>query len=166
MICESCHERDATVHYKEIRDDKVHEMHLCEQCAEARGFGGGDKEQFSFPDLLGGMADEGTGGEGDEPGILSCGRCGLTYPEFKAKGRLGCPDCYRHFRKPLLPLVKKIHGSDRHEGKAPNRQGEAHLRIREIRMLKDRMDRAVRMEEFEEAARLRDEVRKLEERDE
>jgi protein arginine kinase activator len=167
MKCQHCGKRDATVHYKEITDAQVKELHLCAECAEEKGIAASSpKEEFSVPNLLGSMADEDQGGAGEAAGPTACPLCGMTYVDFKASGRLGCSDCYETFRVPLVPLLRRIHRSDRHAGKNPGESGEKHRKAREMRALKERLDRCVRREEFEEAARLRDEIRKLEESDE
>lgn len=161
MKCEECGEREASVHYTEIKDDQVREMHICAECAARKGFtvSGG----IGTPNLLAGMAEEARE-ESEEGGVpLRCGKCGLTYARFKSSGRLGCADCYDAFRKPLAPLLRRIHGSGRHTGKIPRQAGEEHRRAREIRNLKDRLDACVLREEYEEAARIRDEIRRLEE---
>ncbi|RPJ45928.1 MAG: hypothetical protein EHM19_04775 [Candidatus Latescibacterota bacterium] len=166
MKCQECGKNDASMHYKEIRDGEVHEQHLCAECAEKKGYvGPAAKGEFSIPNLLGSMAEsEFPPGEGEEA-APRCACCGMTYPEFKASGRLGCPECYEAFRLPLIPLFRRIHGSDRHLGKTPGESGEERLRTHAIRMLKERLERCVRMEEFEEAARIRDEIRRMESED-
>lgn len=173
MKCDVCGAREATIHYKEIKDDRTEELHLCQECAEERGFGGGEsakepeaKPEFTFPGFLGGMADESEKEEDGEGAPAACPRCGLTYREFKATGRLGCSECYTALEKPLVPLLKRIHGSERHAGKMPEGPGEEHRRKQEIRMRKRRLARLVEREAYEEAARLRDEIRSLENPDE
>ncbi len=161
MQCQICGKREATVHYTEMKDDKVEQLHMCEECARERGFGSGDKADFSLSDLLGSMAEEDLPPD-SSGGTLRCSRCGTTYAQFRSSGRLGCPDCFQAFRAPLIPLLRRVHGSDEYMGKIPVSAGEEQRKNREIRNLKKRLDRAVRMEEFEEAARLRDEIRSLE----
>ncbi len=120
MKCQICSEREARVHYTEMKDDEVRTLRLCEQCAEARGFTKMEKKpEFSLPDLLAGMAEDKFAGTETEAAPLTCERCGLTYPEFKKTGRLGCGECYEAFAAPLLPLLKRIHGSENHVGKVP-----------------------------------------------
>ncbi|MBN1825915.1 MAG: UvrB/UvrC motif-containing protein [Candidatus Eisenbacteria bacterium] len=167
MKCDKCGEREASVHYTEIKDDQVREMHLCDQCASEKGFTvSGGAGGIGTPNLLAGMAEEAQGelGEGAEP--LRCDHCGLTYARFKASGRLGCAHCYDAFQAPLVPLLRRIHGSRRHLGKIPRQAGEEHRRAREIRNKKERLDACVRREEYEEAARIRDEIRRLESEEE
>jgi protein arginine kinase activator len=164
MKCEACGKNEATVHYKEIRDNEVREQNLCAACAEEKGYVVSSwKAEFSVPNLLGSMAESDVSPPEGEGGTARCGSCGMTYVEFKSSGRLGCAECYGAFRLALLPLFRRIHGSDRHLGKTPGESGEARLKTRAIRTLKERLDRCIRMEEFEEAARLRDEIRRLEE---
>lgn len=175
MKCDVCGAREATVHYKEIKDDRTEELHLCPECAEERGFGGAgrgeekteEKPPFTIPGFLGGMADaDDLDDEEGEGAPAACPRCGLTYGEFKATGRLGCSACYQALKKPLVPLLKRIHGNERHAGKMPEGPGEEHRRTQEVRMLKRRLARLVEREAYEEAARLRDEIRALENPDE
>ena len=122
MKCEDCGSREATVHYTEMKENEIFKLHLCEKCAEERGFGEKKSEEesdLSSSEYLGSMAggEEEPSGEAEEP--LRCEACGLTYPEFKASGRLGCADCYQAFRVSLIPLFRRIHGSEKHTGKRP-----------------------------------------------
>jgi protein arginine kinase activator len=161
MQCQICGKREATVHYTEMKEDKVEQLHLCEECARERGFGSSGKGEFSISDLLGSMAEDDLAANG-AGNTLRCGRCGTTYAQFRSSGRLGCPECFQAFRAPLIPLLRRVHGSDEHMGKIPISSGEEQRKSREIRNLKKRLDRSIRLEEFEEAARLRDEIRRLE----
>ncbi|MEO0482096.1 MAG: UvrB/UvrC motif-containing protein [Planctomycetota bacterium] len=119
-----------------------------------------------------------TGG-GGERRRGGCPRCGLTFAAFKRSGLLGCPECYKTFEKQLTPLLERAHeGGARHTGKAPARAlrlsrdrgqgiedvlGDARERAERIRGLRRQMAAAVEGEQFERAARLRDEIaRRLE----
>jgi protein arginine kinase activator len=157
MLCDICHKNIATVHLTEIINDKVVEMHICQKCAKEKA--DQIQEQLSIFDLLGGLVEL---EEKREKAVLRCPGCGLTYEEFKKKGRLGCANCYLTFKEKLFPLLKKIHGATRHIGKSPlslKRRISLEERLRELR---ERLERAVRLEEYEEAARIRDQIRELE----
>jgi len=96
---------------------------------------------------------------------LSLGENQLTYNDFKKIGRLGCGRCYEAFKTYLGPLLKRIHGSDIHLGKVPHKKGKAAKAKKiDVEELKKRLRRAVELEEFEEAARLRDEIKKHEDK--
>ena len=86
---------------------------------------------------------------------LACPDCGMKFMEFRAGGRLGCPQDYAVFSKGLMPLLQRFHGATRHVGKTARRREGAVERLR----LRTRLREAVGREDYEEAARLRDLLR-------
>ncbi len=164
MLCDICNKNLATVHLTEIIDEQMNELHLCEDCARSKS--ASMEQQFGLSDLLAGMADfEKPLNKEEEIVSVKCPSCGLTYTDFKKIGRLGCGECYNVFRKYLAPLLKRIHGSNQHVGKSPlklkivpkvikKRSAAAELKIN--------LQQAIEREDFEEAARLRDQIRQLE----
>ncbi|HET9952418.1 MAG TPA: UvrB/UvrC motif-containing protein, partial [Candidatus Eisenbacteria bacterium] len=109
-----------------------------------------------------GMADQTGQGEETKVGRVQCPRCSLVYSEFKESGRLGCSECYTTFRAQLRPLLRRIHGSTKHVGKAPARDSARVALRREIQRLHEDLQRAIEREEFETAASLRDRIRAIE----
>ncbi len=166
MLCDICAKDQATVHLTEIIDDKMTELHLCEECAQKKG--AQMESHFGLADLLAGLADMGTpftASKTKKEERIKCQRCGLTYDDFKKVGRLGCGDCYTAFREALFPLLKRIHGSTQHYGKTPTKKAERIVKVKnELQELKERLQKAIQMEEFEEAAKLRDKIRDIEKR--
>ena len=161
MQCDICGKREATVHLTEIINDQITKLHLCEECAKKKG--AEMEEHFGLADLLAGLADVGTPVATAKEKRLKCPSCGLSYSDFKRLGKLGCGVCYETFKSYLVPLLKRIHGSDIHVGRVPGKKGKA-VRPRKVDVeeLKRRLKRAVELEEFEEAAKLRDEIKKYE----
>ena len=90
----------------------------------------------------------------------------MTLAEFKAEGRLGCSHDYDAFRVGLEPLLLRIHRATRHVGKAPKHQGPSPGRAAEMVELRRLLLSAVATEQYEEAARIRDLLRKKEATDE
>lgn len=160
MLCDICGKNEATVHLTEIINDKMSKLHLCEHCAKEKG--AEMEEHFGLNDLLAGLADLGAGIGPSELDVVKCPVCGFTYEDFKRTGRLGCGECYESFKKHLAPLLKRIHGSDRHNGKVPVMIGKTVKDARTLQELKQKMEKAIQAEEFEEAARLRDRIREME----
>ena len=158
MRCDLCNKNTATVHLTEIVNDKVAELHICQNCAQVKAQE--LKQQLSVPELLGGLIDI----EGLRPKAtaLRCPTCKMTYADFKKTGRLGCEQCYVTFKANLMPLLRKVHGSLNHQGKIPGSAKKGTLTTGKLKEMKERLGRAIKMEEYEEAARLRDEIRKLE----
>lgn len=157
MLCDICHEKSATVHLTEIVNGKVTELHLCQECAQVKTEE--LKHQISLTDLLGGVFEKQTR---EEKKIFPCPGCGMTFAEFKKSGRLGCGQCYKAFKEQLLPLFRKIHGSIHHVGKFPLSMEKDQTLGRRLDELKERLRRAVMLEEYEEAARIRDRIKTLE----
>ena len=93
---------------------------------------------------------------------LQCPDCALTFAQFSQIGRMGCSGCFKAFEDKLGPLLRRIHGSTRHSGKVPRRSQSAVRVKRELDRLKEELQQRIRGEEFEEAAKLRDQIRKME----
>ncbi|MDD4182719.1 MAG: UvrB/UvrC motif-containing protein [Candidatus Omnitrophica bacterium] len=160
MLCDICHKNIATVHLTEIINDKVVEMHICQNCTKIKTQE--LKDNLTIPELLTGLMD--TAETPKKEISLKCPFCGLTYADFKKKARLGCGRCYSVFKVQILPLLKKIHGSLTYAGKSAVRAQKDSL-PGSVKELKTRLERAVKLEEYEEAARLRDELKKLEQKE-
>jgi len=163
MLCDICNKNQATVHLTEIVDDQMTELHLCEECARQKSEQ--MEQQFGLSDLLAGMAEFTKPVQDKEMVSVKCKKCGLTFSDFKKIGRLGCSECYNAFRKYLAPLLKRIHGSSVHMGKRPlTAEGAAPKKDKEsdLSLLRQRLQKAVEAEEFEEAASLRDQIRQFE----
>ncbi len=167
MICDVCGKTDATVHLTEIIDNKITKLHICEECARKKG--AEMEEHFGLSDLLAGLADFETKAVPKKDVNKKCPNCGMVYDDFKKTGRLGCGQCYEVFNDNLLPLIKRIHGSTEHFGKsvedAAPKSVKADGKLKKLDKmaeLKAQLTRAIKMEEFEDAARLRDKIRGLE----
>lgn len=141
-------------------------QHLCADCAEKMGYAQ-PKPQKHAPDLLNELLDgvsqlATTSRRAREQG---CPGCGLSQADFRRKARLGCPRCYETFRDDLLPLLHRIHEAQSHRGRLPATLGEVapstqhDARLTELR---NQLEDAVRNERYEEAARVRDALRKAE----
>lgn len=161
MLCDICKKNDATVHLTEILNDQMSELHLCEECARAKSLA--MEQQFGLNDLLAGMADFGKPEkEAESVARIKCPSCGLTYADFKKIGRLGCGACYNAFNKYLGPLLKRIHGSTQHTGKSPLKVTKDLKKEIDIQSLRIRLQKAIQAEAFEEAAKLRDQIKEAE----
>ena len=160
MLCDICHKNGATVHLTEIIDNQITELHLCEECARQKG--AQMEQHFGLADLLAGLADLGQQFEVTGKTGAKCPNCGLTYQDFRRIGRLGCSECYETFKDNLRVLLKRIHGSTQHLGRTPAKTAVAPQKRSETDLLRAKLQKAIQMEEFEEAARLRDRIRTLE----
>lgn len=162
MLCQFCKKREATIHVTNAEGTKVRAIHICRECAEERGFDELKKSNYAMNDFVAGLFDSALAAAGKvAKGAAVCPNCGTSYSAFQDVGRLGCSQCYEHFQKQLLPLLRSIHGNTRHVGKIPQRFGQQVSRRRKVRKLQEELELAVQLEQYERAAELRDEIRKL-----
>lgn len=170
VLCPECGKRSATIHYKKVVNGQKTEYHLCELCAQEKGEQmPGFDHGFSFHHLLSGLLNfepiTQMGNPQDDashsPQVLRCPSCGLTYNQFSKMGRFGCSDCYSTFQQWLDPLMRKVHGNTKHNGKVPER-AKGKIRMRHnLEKLKEQLHRKIHEEAFEEAAQIRDQIRAL-----
>ena len=188
MLCEVCNMRDAKICYTEIINGQKREQYLCEECAAKRTsimknpFADGS---FSLGGLLAGLIskelNKASNGDKRKTEIeskvdadkeeLCCSECGMTLKEFRDTGKFGCPNCYKTFEPFFSKNIKIIQATDRHCGKYPKNykdiaekagkekaEGKAE-ELSNVEMLSIRLQQAVEREDFEEAARIRDEIK-------
>ena len=150
--CDFCG-KPATVHLTQIVNNKVHNVDLCEACAQSKGVtnpGG-----FSLADLLlkTTLNPEGSG--------VRCEQCGFTQADFKKYGRFGCPACYDTFLPVLEPMLDGMHKGTRHVGKVPQAALQRRSLYDRLTKLETDLTEAIKSERYEEAARFRDEINQV-----
>lgn len=161
-----CHRctKPATLHITEIRENQAQALHLCEKCAQeyltSVEAGSTEEEHTQSPTSPAGLLAQDVDESVEN---ITCPNCGITYKEFRSAGRLGCPNDYTAFHDELLPLLESIHGETQHVGKIPKHAPELSQRQYELIRLRNSLRSAVESEQYEDAARLRDEIRTLEE---
>jgi protein arginine kinase activator len=169
MLCQDCKKREAQVHLTQIINNEKLSLSLCKECAAARGFHSPlDNVPFPLAEILSGLAQSGPGPAKIEPkDDVACQGCGLTFSEFTRQGRFGCGECYAAFRARLEPIMRKIHGASLHRGRNPEYakvDDTAALPIKEEERLESELNKAIRAEDFERAAELRDKLKAVRER--
>lgn len=163
MKCEMCDDKEALVHVTQVIDGKVKKLHLCEGCAVKSGL---DIENPSaLTDML-----LGVGIQKSEQGKLAkpasdktCQQCQMRFSDFKKTSRLGCPACYDSFAEELEFMLEGLHRGTQHVGKIPARAAGFCKNQAEQSKLRQALEEAVGAENYEEAARIRDQIRSCEE---
>ncbi|WP_373651897.1 UvrB/UvrC motif-containing protein [Schlesneria sp. DSM 10557] len=147
------------LHITELRHGEVQALHLCESCAQ-------DYLNPSQAAKSASTADSGAAGDASELEELDqkvCPNCGISFKEFRAQGRLGCPHDYVVFADELMKLLENIHGETTHVGKVPKRSPQASQLQFQLIKLRNELRSSVEEERYEDAARIRDSIRELEE---
>ncbi len=140
--------------------DQFEELHLCEQCAHKYLYETQQKSNSPKASLAEQLS------ESESPALLSqqeCGLCGMSFVDFRNSGRLGCPNDYQEFREELIPLLENIHGETKHVGKTPRRLPQTKQTQSELMQLRNQLKKAITREDYEEAAKIRDRIKELEE---
>lgn len=164
MECDNCG-KPAKVHLTQLVAGQVKKIALCNDCAAQKGVT--DPTGFALADLLLG------GGGGGHPmpslvppmpgqDVRRCAECGFTLEDLKKVRRFGCGTCYETFRDEVGLMIRGMHKGTSHSGKVPSGLIELQQRRKRLEELQARLDQAVTAENYEEAAGLRDEIRKLE----
>ena len=159
MLCQSCEKRQASTHIKTILNGELREFDLCPECAAKLGYGSFFTNfGFDIDKLFGSFMDSNEGRKKKK----RCNFCGASFDEIAKSGKVGCAHCYEEFYDELLPSIRRIHGRTNHTGKLARRAG-TEVRVRnEITKCKYELEQAIKTQEFEKAAELRDKIKELE----
>ena len=164
MYCQICKKNEATIHLTEITEGQRSEMHICEQCAKEQGVS--IKSQMPVNELLSNLlsvqpSDEELFGLSEQE--QSCPHCGFNLDQFRREPMLGCPYDYEIFEKAFLPLIKRAHdGQSVHRGKIPSKTPTNARKQLELSNLRQQLEDAVKAEDYELAAKLRDKIAECE----
>lgn len=165
MLCQNCNQNEATAHIKKIANGKTTQAHLCSSCYKSLNY---DKMLGNFslnlPSIFSNFF-------GDSSLALSdsnkqrCENCGCSFDEIIKTGKVGCANCYDKFYSKLLPSIQRIHGRTTHAGKVPENITPVIKKEKtideKVDELMQAMNEAVAKMEFEKAAQIRDEIKKL-----
>lgn len=160
--CQKCGKK-ATYHITDIEKGKPREYHLCDEHYNQHVNPSIDSPSMAMGDLAAELIKGHTSPR--EPSAAdkqSCPVCQITFLEFRNSGRLGCPHDYEVFRNELMPLLENIHDETRHSGKVPRRAPRNSQRQTELIEMRNKLKRAVAAEDYETAARLRDQIKEIE----
>ena len=164
MKCDFC-ERKATVFLTQLVEGQMKKVCLCDDCAKERGVT--DPTGFSLADLLlGGLPVTGAGGMAKTAARgagRKCPSCGFTLEDLRKVRRFGCGDCYSTFAEEVGQILQGMHKGVAHTGKVPSGMMARQVLKQRLDGLRERLEQAVAAESYEEAAGIRDEIRKLEE---
>jgi protein arginine kinase activator len=164
MRCEKC-PKPATFHITDIVEKGKHrEFHFCDEHARQHLAPADEASEQPISELAKKLIVSGQGPlrEPSPADKQVCPICQITFLEFRNSGRLGCPYDYEVFRDELMPLLENIHGETRHSGKVPRRAPRNTQQQTTLIQLRNELKRAVAAEDYESAARLRDQIKGIE----
>lgn len=175
MLCENCKTNSATFHYKHSENGNIKEAHLCSECAKNLGFltssalldGGLFSGKSIFDEFFDGGLSSFLIGSPYKQETSSkqriCQRCGMSEREFRKNGKFGCSECYNSFSDLCRVILQKLHSSTEYKGKKPSGICENASSQRKLEKLRKDLQSAVEAQEYENAAKIRDAIKLLEE---
>ena len=177
MLCDNCKENEASVRYTEIINGNKREMMLCEECSRKFGINNMNlKLPIDFSSFFGDLISEYEQSEFmpifNTQNELKCNTCNLSYKEFLNTGKLGCADCYDAFSDRINTVLKRIQGSTEYLGRKSEAQNNNRIEIKDkkkpsskeekIIAMQEELKKAIKDERYEDAAKIRDEIKKIE----
>ncbi|MCL2565683.1 MAG: UvrB/UvrC motif-containing protein [Defluviitaleaceae bacterium] len=166
MKCNRCHHNEASVYIEQSINGELTSAHLCSECAFSQNMnvGTGTPPNQAFHAIHSfWFGPEGSSKtyKSQRTGAKICDICGLSFNEFKKTSMLGCASCYKAFEPELLGVFKKVQPGTRHIGKIPKVMGKTFMKDRKIAALELELQGFIASEEYEEAAKTRDQIRLL-----
>jgi protein arginine kinase activator len=183
MKCENCGKNDANVKYTQIINGEKKQMFLCEECSEKLGI---NDIHFNMPinftsfltDFFDDMNDVSFMPTLGKANNVECSKCGLTWDNFLHTGKFGCSNCYDDFEQKIDPILRSLQGANQHVGRIGSviegndikqnlddiSEKEENKTISKIEKLKEDLKVAIKEERYEDAAKIRDEIKKEEEK--
>ncbi|NRA39608.1 MAG: UvrB/UvrC motif-containing protein [Planctomycetes bacterium] len=179
-MCHICLKNPATSHLSEMTDnDGLIELHICSSCCTSLQL---DLPSNPLPitSILQKASAADQDGPSDTPvtnsidvdmGIdvkspnanKTCPQCGISFEQFSANNRFGCAHDYDAFSDELLELLTDLHGNLQHIGRAPHQDINRDNRVANLIRLEKNLKESIAEERFEEAARIRDQIKELDE---
>ena len=172
MLCQNCGKNEANFKYTQIINGVKKELTLCSECARKLGVDSIDIP-INFTSFLGDFFNDYA-----ESSLLpsfstndvKCKTCNMTYNDFINTGMFGCSDCYDVFSNPIDSLLKNLHGTSKHIGRGVKNAKVAQIektnKVEPIKNKKDelqkQLDKAIKEERYEDAAKLRDKIKEIE----
>ncbi len=175
MMCQNCGKNEVTFRYTQVINGVKKELNLCDNCARELGLKDMSFSMpISFSNFFSDFFNENTSNM--FPSImgtqtLQCKTCGTTFDDFINSGEFGCSSCYELFEDRIEPILKNLQGANRHVGrgyreitsKSGNKAKKAAPKKEESKQEKLQKDlqKAIKDERYEDAAKIRDELKKL-----
>lgn len=175
MLCQKCGKKTANIYYKQTVNGHTKEYALCGDCAEQLkeqgvfeikmpSFFDDFEHDLLFDDLFGITSLPGAKPKENITENKKCTLCGSTFDDLVKRGKVGCAKCYEVFGEELKKTVESIHGKEKYVGRFPKKLRAKKSNEDEILKLKKSLEDAVKAQEYEKAAVLRDEIKALEEK--
>jgi len=167
MLCQNCKTKEATFFYEEDVNGTHKSIALCSDCAQKSGIENTIQTNNIgfFTDLENQFLNSFY--PFNQPSLSDkkkCPVCGLTFNELAKLGKVGCTECYKTFEKELKNTILSYHGNNKYIQENKNITINNDKKTTNIDTLTKSLQQAIENEDYETAAKLRDEIKSLKEK--
>ncbi len=152
MLCDKCKKNKANIQYSQVINGLKVDYNLCKNCFDKINYSNSFFYNF-FPssNLVDNYSKN-----------YVCNICGNTFEHFKNSGKIGCANCYKVFREKLNPIFNSMQAKNIHTGKVPKNLETYKPNLDNIDLLKEKLNIAIKNEDYEEAIKIRDKIKEIE----
>ncbi len=161
MICDMCRKNEAMIYVEQTSRLGVKKINLCQECAVTCGISPGSQEIDRQIDSLFEKMQQ-LRREQALKDDSACPVCGRLCSEFLATGKLGCPECYEIFKSEIENYFSKRKIAARYTGSMPRRLANFRSVLTDRAVIREKLDAAVKSEDYEKAAFYRDYLHAIE----
>lgn len=154
MICNLCGKNEATIIVEKIFGAKREKLGICRECAQKNNVTRDPKSLQKVFDLF----------EKTQAASKVCPVCGTNVSEIEQHLMAGCSECYTVFSKQIKGTLKFIGSSANFSGSLPQKLKGFKSVLTDRMMLEQKLQEAVKKEDYEKAAMYRDYLKALESR--
>lgn len=180
MLCQNCGKNEVTFRYTQVINGVKKEMNLCDTCAKELGL---KDINFNMPISFSSFLSDFFNEYNDNllPSFIGteekkCNSCGTTFDNFVNTGEFGCSNCYDIFENRISSILKNLQGANRHIGrgykeimpkadseeKTVKKVSNKEKKETKLEKLQKDLQKAIKDERYEDAAKIRDEIKKIE----
>lgn len=156
MICSKCKSNNASFFYTQNINGKETSVALCHDCAAGAGIG-----TSMVSPLFNSFFTKVKKAETPNTPTKRCSLCALSFNDILSMGKVGCPECYNTFKEELGDTIRSIHGTAKHVGLTPTGTEIVKKELTEEEILRGKLAEAIKVENYEEAAAIRDKIKAL-----
>lgn len=161
MMCSNCGVQEGVIEVRYMAGSYERTLNLCESCARSQGIHAEHIREPRVSDLFSSLLAPGAGMEFDDPSFDQCSGCGTSWAQLRRSGEAGCERCYSVFAEEISRVLAAQPHDTFHRGSLPDSLETFRTLIVDRENLKERLRRAVEQEEFERAAKLRDDLTRM-----
>lgn len=157
MICDFCHQREATFFVEQSSKTGKRKLHFCAECVKERGFSTDPKE---ISKALNSLFTEYFKNQSSKD--LICPVCSQHLSKILLTGFTGCPECYEIFKNDIIKYLEKHNAYGTYTGSMPKRIASFRSPLTDRIEVQKKLEQAVENEDYEKAAFYRDYLHAIE----